>query len=270
MSRSPAEFRQRYGPWAVVAGASSGLGEAFAAQLAARGLNVVLVARRAALASQVAAQLAERFGIETRVFELDLARPDAAAVVGAQTVDLDVGLLIYNAALSIIGPFLDRPLDDHLHEVETNCRAPMLLAYTLGQRMLARGRGGIVLMSSLSATMGSALIANYGATKAYNLVLAEGLWEELRTRGVDVMACCPAAVSTPNYTESAPQGSRGTMAPAAVAMQTLAALGSTPSFIPGRSNRLSALALRLLPRKSTVRLMGSVMRRMYPQATRST
>jgi uncharacterized protein len=259
MSRSPAVFQQRYGPWAVVAGASSGLGEAFATQLAARRLNIVLIARRAVLASQVAARLAKQYGIETRVLELDLARPDAAEVVNNETADLDVGLLVYNAALSIIGPFLDTPLEDHLREVETNCQAPMLLAYTLGRRMLARGRGGIVLMSSLSATMGSALIANYGATKAYNLVLAEGLWEELRTHGVDVMACCPASVSTPNYAASAPQGSRGTMSPAVVAARTLAALGSMPSFIPGRSNQLSALALRLMPRKSTVRLMGSVM-----------
>jgi uncharacterized protein len=208
MRRSEAEFQRRYGPWAVVAGALSGLGEAFAVQLAAQGLNVVLIARRAALAAELAEQLAERYGIETRVLELDLARPDAAEVVSNETADLDVGLMVYNAALSIIGPFLDHPLEDHLREIETNCRAPMLLAYTLGRRMLARGRGGVVLVSSLSATMGSALIANYGATKAYNLVLAEGLWEELRTRGVDVMACCPAAVSTPNYAASGPQGSR--------------------------------------------------------------
>ncbi|HEX6778589.1 MAG TPA: hypothetical protein VF099_10340, partial [Ktedonobacterales bacterium] len=90
------------------------------------------------------------------------------------------------------------------------------------------------------------------------------LWEELRTRGVDVMACCPSAVTTPNYLASAPAKTQpGTMTAQAVVAETLAALGTTPSFIPGRSNRLSAFALRRMPRKATIRLMGSVMRGMY-------
>ena len=120
-------------------------------------------------------------------------------------------------------------------------------------------------MSSLSATIGSALIANYAATKAYNLVLAEGLWEEMRTRGVDVMACCPSAVTTPNYVASAPRKkSPGSMTAAAVVSETLDKLGTTPSLIPGRSNRLSAFALRrVMPRKSAISMMGSVMRGMY-------
>jgi short-subunit dehydrogenase len=264
MARSAEAFRARYGPWAVVAGASSGLGEAYARALAARGINVALIARRRSLAEALAAKLAGRHGIQTRVIELNLARADAGEIVAAATADLDVGLLVYNAAFSAIGPFFERPVNDHLRELETNCRAPLLLAYALGQRLLARGRGGIVVMSSLSATMGSALIANYAATKAYNQVLAEGLWEELRGRGVDVMACCAGATSTPNYAASAPKGARGTLTPAAVAEQTLAALGTTPSFIPGRGNRLSAFALRrLMPRKATIKLMGGVMRRMY-------
>ena len=265
MRRSAAQFRERYGPWAVVAGASAGLGEEYARQLAARGLHVALVARRGELANALATDLAKQYGVETRVIALDLAQADAADVVARETAGLEVGLLVYNAALSAIGPFLERTLEDHLREVETNCRAPLMLAHTLGRDMAARGRGGIVLMSSLSATMGSALIANYAATKAYNLVLAEGLWEELRTRGVDVMACCPSAVTTPGYLASAPAKTQpGTMTAQAVVAETLAALGTTPSFIPGRSNRLSAFALRrLMPRTMTIQVMGRVMRGMY-------
>lgn len=265
MRRSTAEFRARYGPWAVVAGASSGLGEEYARQLAAYGLSVALIARRNELAETIAKEIMARHSVETRVIALDLARADAAEVVERETADLDVGLLVYNAAFSAIGPFFERTLDDHVREVETNCRAQVTLAYTLGKRMTERGRGGLILMSSLSATMGSALIANYAATKAYNLVLAEGLWEEMRTRGLDVMACCPAAVTTPDYLASAPaRHAPGTMSPAAVVTETLGALGTTPSFIPGGSNRLTAFALRrLLPRKMTIRLMGNVMRGMY-------
>lgn len=263
MARSPAEFRARYGPWAIVAGASQGLGAEYAAQLAACGLDLVLIARRDKMLAVLADKLTADHGIQVRALPLDLARDDLASAVAAETAGLEIGLLVYNAALSVIGPFYDRPLADHLIELQVNCRAPLTLGYALGQGMRARGRGGIILMSSLSATMGSALIANYAATKAYNMVLAEGLWEELRTHGVDVMACCAGAVSTPNFAASGPNGSGGSMPPRAVVSETLAALGKYPSFIPGRGNRLAAFALRRLPRRMTVRLMGRVMRGMY-------
>jgi short-subunit dehydrogenase len=224
-----------------------------------------MVARRARLTAEIAQELIATYGVQTRVVPLDLAQADAAEVVERETADLEVGLLVYNAALSVIGGFFDTDLPDHTRELETNCRAPMLLAHTLGRKMAERRRGGIVLMSSLSATMGSALIANYAATKAYNQVLAEGLWEETRTQGVDVMACCAPAVTTPNYEASAPERTApGTMTPAAVVKATLAALGTTPSYIPGRTNRISAFALRrLLPRRFAIQTMGSIMRGMY-------
>ena len=265
MSHTAAAFRAKYGPWALVAGASQGLGEEYARQLAAFGLHVVLVARRVQPMTTLAEEFTATYGVQIRIVELDLARADAAQIVERETADLEIGILVYNAALSTIGGFFENALEDHVREIETNCRAPMMLAHTLGRIMAARGRGGIVLMSSLSATMGSALIANYAATKAYNLVLAEGLWEEMRTRGVDVMACCAPAVTTPNYQDSAPgRTAPGTMTPAAVVRETLAALGTTPSYIPGPTNRISALMLRrLLTRKQAIRIMGNVMRGMY-------
>ena len=263
MARTPAEFRERYGPWAVVAGASQGLGAEYAAQLAANGLNLLLIARRAELLSALATDLAERHGVQVRTLALDLARADIGSVVSAETAGLEIGLLVYNAGLSVVGPIFDRPLEAYLTELWVNCRAPLTLGYTLGQGMRERGRGGIILMSSLSASMGSALIANYAATKAYNLVLAEGLWEEMRAGGVDVMACRAGAIRTPNYLASGSGGAGGSMTPRAVAAETLAALGKYPSFIPGHGNRLSALALRSLTRRLTVRIMGRVMRGMY-------
>ena len=268
MARAPRrDFRARYGPWAVVAGASQGLGEAYAEQVAALGLNVVLIARREELLRALAERLAAAHGVETRVLVLDLAREGATAVVEAEVADLDVGLLIYNAALSVIGPFLDRPLEAHLGELAVNTRTPMALAYRLGRRMRSRGHGGIILMSSLASAQGSPLTANYAATKAYNMVLAEGLWDELRRQGVDVLACVAGATSTPNYTASAPRsGTAGsaTLTPQAVAAEALAALGRQPSVIPGRANRLSALVMRrLLPRRTAVAIMGRVLRGMY-------
>ncbi len=261
-------FRDRYGTWALVAGASEGLGAEFATQLAAKGLNLVLIARRNELLEQLGAQLTRDHAIEVRTLPLDLAREDTGNVVEAATSDIEIGLLVYNAALSRIGPYLEITLEDHLKEIAVNCRAPLTLSYLLGQHMLKRRRGGIILMSSLSSSQGSALITNYSATKAYNRLLAEGLWDELREQGIDVLTCSASAVSTPGYQTSAPRRSSrlsvSAMTPRAVVSETLAALGKQPVIIPGWTNRAANIVMqRLIPHKTAITLMGRVMRGMY-------
>ena len=262
------DFRARYGTWALVAGASEGLGAEYATQLAAKGLNLVLVARREALLEKLGEQLTRNYGIEVRSLPLDLAREDIGEVVEAATGDIEIGLLVYNAALSMIGPYFEVALADHLNEIAVNCRAPLTLSYLLGQHMLKRGRGGIILMSSLSSSQGSPLITNYSATKAYNRLLAEGLWDELRTQGIDVLTCSASAVSTPGYQTSAPRRSGrlsvSAMTPRAVVSETLAALGKQPVVIPGWTNRVANVVMqRLIPHKTAITLMGRVMRGMY-------
>lgn len=258
------DFRERYGPWALIAGASEGLGAEFAAQLAARGLNLLLIARRAGVLDEVGARLRSEHAVEVRTLSLDLAREDLAAVVSEATRDLEIGLLVYNAAVSMIGPYFDIALEDHLREVAVNCRAPLTLAYLLGLPMIKRKRGGILLMSSLGGAQGTAMIVNYTATKAYNRLLAEGLWDELRGQGVDVLACCPPAVSTPGYLASAPKGPMAVMTPGAVVSETLAALGKGPVIIPGWTYRLANVFMqRVLPRASTIKLMSRITRGMY-------
>ncbi|MGB8215404.1 MAG: SDR family NAD(P)-dependent oxidoreductase [Anaerolineales bacterium] len=262
------EFLHKYGPWALVAGASEGLGAAFAEALAERGLNLVLVARRSELLEQVAGRLSGRYSIQARCLCLDLSQAEAASQIVRETQALEVGLLVYNAAFSAVGPFLDHSLDDHLKEVDTNVRAPLELVEAFGRRMLAGGHGGIILMSSLSAAQGSAYISNYSATKAYNMVLAEGLWEEWRRGGVDVLACMAGAIRTPNYLASSPRHtgtiSDATLEPERVVAEALAGLGHRPTVIPGRLNRLSSFVMRhLIPRRASVQIMGSVLRGMY-------
>jgi uncharacterized protein len=265
---SPEEFRQAYGPWALVAGASEGLGAAYAEALAGRGLNLVLVARRLDLLQALASRLNGAFGVRVRLLQLDLAQPEAAVQIARETQALEVGLLVYNAAFSAVGGFLDRSLDDHLREIDTNVRTPLVLLNTFGPRMLACGHGGIILMTSLSAFQGSAYVANYSASKAYNVILAEGLWEEWRRDGVDVLACIAGSTRTPNYLASSPRPSGSftdaTLEPQAVVAEALAALGRQPTVIPGRVNRLSSFVMRhLLSRRAAVRIMGSVLRGMY-------
>jgi len=262
------EFLARYGKWGIVAGASEGIGATYAEELASRGLNLILVARRAELLRSLASNLSTKYSVETKILALDLSRSDAFEQIAQSTNDLEIGLLVYNAAFSAIGPFLERPVDDHIKEINTNAFTPLNLIYLFAENMLARGRGGILLMSSLSAFQGSAYISTYAATKAFNIVLAEGLWEEWRERGVDVLVCVSGAVKTPNYVASEPEQTGGlgdmTINPDQVVSEALNALGKGPYVIPGRMNRISSFVMRhLLPRKMTVKFMGRILRGMY-------
>lgn len=259
------DFLERYGPWAMVAGAGEGLGAAYAEALARRGLSLLLIDIRGDPVRELAKRLTSSFQIEVETIVLDLADHDAANRIARDAEGKDVGLLVYNAAASFIGGYLDADRVTAERMLAVNCRAPSLLCHHFGRRLRERGRGGIILMSSLSAFQGNPQLAQYAATKAYNLILAEGLWEEWRAYGVDVLACVPGATLTPGYL--AVRGPKpGTsfppeMTPAAVVEEALAALGNRPSLIPGWTNRLSALVMqRLLPRRRAVELMGRMAR----------
>jgi len=261
-------FLQRYGNWAIVAGASEGLGAEYANELARRGLNLILIARREELLQALAKQLSEKYKIRAKPLVLDLSLPDAAEQLIERTMDFDIGLLVYNAAYSAVGPLLEHTMHEHMLELHTNIHTPYKLVYLLGQHLLQRGRGGIVLMSSLSAFQGSAYISTYAATKAFNIVLAESLWEEWRSRGVDALVCISGAVKTPNYVASQPVRTGGlgdmTMTPKEVVSEALDALGKQPYVIPGRMNRIASFVMRhLLPRTLAIKFMGRTLREMY-------
>lgn len=251
-----------YGAWALVAGASEGLGAAFATALAARGYKLILVARRADALETVAVGL--RSQVEVVTVALDLAAPDLLARVAALTEDREVGLLVYNAAYAPLGPFAEQSLEANLKAVDLNCRSPLALVHLFLPGMIARRRGGIVLMSSLTAFQGSPYTATYGATKAFNLSLGEALWYELGPLGVDVVVSCAGATRTPNYLRAAATGGApGELEPAQVAEETLAALGNGPTVIPGGFNRFASLMMRrLLPRRTTIRIMGTQTRKL--------
>lgn len=257
-------FAERYGGWAVVAGASTGLGAAFARELAARGLSLLLLARRQEALATLAAELRAAHSVEVRVAALDLGAPDLLPRLRAAAAGLEVGLVVYNAAHSLIGPFLSQPLDDKLRIVDVNCRGPLIFADEFGRAMVARQRGGIVIMASMAAAQGTPLVATYAASKAFDLVLAEGLWDELSAHGVDVLACRAGATRTPNYEASRPNGKVPLMEPAAVARRALDSLGKRPSVVPGLLNRVGDLFMRrLLSRRAAIRFMGKTTRRLY-------
>lgn len=252
-----ASFASKYGPWAVVAGASEGLGAAFAAALAARGLNLLLLARRADVLAGVAERLRASSGIEVRAQACDLASSDLPATLAALTADIEVGLAVYNAAHAPVGDLVSRPMEDLLRVVDVNVRGPLITARTLAPKMVARGRGGIVLMSSLAGLQGAPRIAAYAASKAFNIVLAESLWSELRPHGVDVVVACAGAIRTPGYARTVSKDVPGTLEAAVVAEAALNALGHGPVVAPGAVNTLARFAMsRLLPRRAAIGIMG--------------
>ncbi|MBV9320492.1 MAG: SDR family NAD(P)-dependent oxidoreductase [Mycobacterium sp.] len=191
-------FTAKYGPWALVAGASEGVGAAFAEGLAERGLNVVLTARRQAALDAVAAGIIARTGVETRTVTVDLAQSDAASTVVAATKDLDIGFLVYCAgADTSFKPFLVQPIATAEAMVQRNCTVPMQLCHHFASAMVQRGSGGIVIFSSGAGLVGGPNMVAYGATKAFDIVFAEALWSELHDKGVDVLGLILGKTDTP-------------------------------------------------------------------------
>ena len=257
MRRQRSHLPDKYGTWAVVAGASEGLGAAFARELATRGMNLVLVARRGGVLAEVADDLTDAYGIEVRCVVADLADPAFVEQLASAASGLDVGIVIYNAAFAPLGPFLDNSEPEIARAVDVNVRGPMLAVRALAPAMCDRGRGAVVLMSSLSGLQGTPHIAVYAASKAFNTHLAESLWYELRTSGIDVVACCAGAMPTPGYQKNFGKKVPGMLNPQEAARRTLDALSRGPRFVPGSVNRMTAVLMgRLLSRRSAVRLIG--------------
>ncbi len=259
MSSLPASFKQRYGPWAVITGATSGLGLAAAEQLAAAGLHLVLVARREPELHALAARLASsHVGIDTRVVVADLAQAAGLATVETETLTLDVGLLVAAAGFGTSGPFVEADLADELSLLDVNCRAVLAQSHHFARRLVKRGRGGIILFGSLVGYQGAPRAAHYAATKAYVQSLAEALHVELALRGVDVLASAPGPVATGFATRA-----RMTMGqadrPETVARATLAALGRKMTVTPGPRSKLLTWSLMTAPRRLRVRIMGAIM-----------
>lgn len=252
-----APFKEKYGPYALVAGGSDGLGFAYAEAVAKRGLNLVLIARQEERLKTAAAKLKGTYNIDVIAVVADMADFEN---VKKQIVALNVsiGLLVYNAAYAPIGLFENTAEDRLALAAAVNVRAPLLLTKFLSEPMIRQKRGGIVLMSSFAGGQGSPNLATYAATKSFNAVLAEGLWKELKPHGIDVIACCAGAILTPGYrqaekTKTAP----GTLAASEVAEQTLNALGRGPIIIPGITNKIGRFVLtRVLSRKAAIGIMS--------------
>jgi short-subunit dehydrogenase len=256
----------KFGPWALVTGATDGIGREFATQLAQLGFNLVLVSRRDQVLEALGQALTAAHGIECRVFPVDLADLDATDQLLVQTQALDIGLLVAAAGFGSSGPLLDGDLATELGMIDLNCRSVLLQATVLGRRMRQRGSGGMILLSSLLAFHGTPWSANYAATKAYVQSLAEALHVELAPHGVDVLACAPGPVHT-GFAQRASMTLAQAASPEQIARASLRALGQKAFVRPGALSKLLGWSLGTAPRALRVKIMGQLMKKMSAPAT---
>jgi short-subunit dehydrogenase len=261
-----ADFREKYGPWAIVTGASAGIGRAMATELAARGLNIIAIARRQTLLDTLQQELSENYGVEVRTIRTDLTDPESISKIELLTSDLEIGLVVPNAGMELSGAFIYTSLEDNENMLKLNITAPMQMAKVFGAKMAARGHGGMLFISSLFGYQGIPHVASYAATKAYILSLGEALHVEMKTSGVDVTVLSPGLTSTdmpanmPLDFAKIPVFSQS---PEQVARTGIKALGRKATVVSGLLNKFYAWENRLLPRHFPVALFGFLIGRAF-------
>jgi len=230
-------FKNKYGPWALVTGASSGMGAEFARLIADQGLNLVLVARRKERLESLAAEINKKHPVDIKIIAADLISKEGIDRIKSETGPLQIGLLVNNAGREDSGYFVDAPLEELEKTMDLNCRAPLLLTHHFARKMVAKKRGGIINLASIVAFQGVPLISNYAATKAYDLIFSESLSSELKPYGIDVLAVAPGFTDTelsPDFDFS------GTpikpLKPLFVVNKAIRSLGKKRVVIPGLIN----------------------------------
>lgn len=259
------DFKNKYGPWALITGASSGIGEAFASLLAVEGLNLVLAARRKDRLVALAQKLETQFNIEIRTVEVDLLNQNFLDSIKQVTDDLQIGLLINNAGQLILNSYMETSMKEESKMIDLNIKTPAILTHHFTEKMIRRGKGGIINVASVLAYMGVPFSAAYAATKAYELVKSEGLWYELKKHGVDVLSLNPGLTKsemTNNYDFS--HMPMKLMNPPAVANTAIKALGKKSQVTPGRMNKMLVfMSKHFMSRDMNTKMFGMLMGKTY-------
>ena len=256
------EFRERYGPVALVTGASSGIGVGFADELAARGFDLVLTARRKDLIMAHKWRIEAAHQVQVHVVECDLSQPDAPAALLAACEGLEVGLVVSNAGFGAKGHFDQIDAGLMAEMLAVNCHAPMQLAHGFVPRLKARGQGGIILTASVEGLMGGPYSTAYAATKALVIALGEGLWGELQGTGIDVLTLTPGATESEAAAKQGFDPAKMTSVQSARECATLALdnLANGPTYCPNDHYRALFDQMLAMPRKQALLAMAQGMR----------
>jgi uncharacterized protein len=253
----------KYGKWALITGASSGIGEEFAKRLAAKNLNLVLIARREDRLRALAENLKQKHNIEVEIISGDLTETSTITAIKEKTADKEVGLLINNAGFGSTGEFAGNDPDIESKMVMLNCVVPTILTHHFVNGMITRKRGGIIFLGSLVAFQSTPMMATYSATKVFNLSLGESLWYELRKYNIDVLALNPGGTKTEFQRIASLDNGPFVSTPQKVVDTALNALGKKPSVIDGFFNKVMAVSGKILPRKIIVQIAGKMAEKLY-------
>ncbi len=257
-------LRARYGEWALITGASSGIGAEFARALARDGMSCVLTARRADRLQALASEHEGAFAVKTRVVPLDLSAADGADRLVDAVADLDIAVVVANAGYGLAGRFDKQDARRLRDMVQLNCTAPVIMINRLVPRLGARGRGAIIVVSSTAGHQPVPFSAVYSASKAFDLAFGEALWAELLGTGIDVLVLQPGATGT-EFQSVAGETAHEGEPPERVVAVALHALGSQPSVISGWFNWVRANSTRLAPRSVVALLAGRIMAQWVPE-----
>jgi len=230
-------FKEKYGSWSLVTGASSGIGQQYVKLIANEGLNIVLIARSEDKLLALKKELVSKYNIDIKIIVADLTSINGLEKVKKETIGLEIGLLVNNAGREDSNHFLKIPTTKHLETIDLNIKAPLLLTHHFGEKMTERKRGGIIMMSSIVAFQGVPYIANYAATKSYNLIFSEGIAAEFKKHNIDVLVVTPGFTKTNLANRYEFSGTPfKPLAPNFVANQALKKLGKKRLTIPGFIN----------------------------------
>ncbi len=252
------ELKNNYGEWAIVTGATSGIGRELTLHLASAGFNLVLISRSLNDLQEFEIYLKKHESIDVRIIATDVSDESGIDKIIEGCSDLNVGLLIASAGFGTSGKFIDSDLNTEINMLRVNCEALLHLCHHFSKKFVRQKRGGIILLSSMLAFQGTPYSANYGATKAYVLALAEALAIELKPHGVDVLAAVPGPVES-RFSARANMKMSMFMKPAQVGLPILRALGCKSVILPGFLTKFLVYSLRFLPRQVRVKIMGVIM-----------
>jgi hypothetical protein len=251
-------LKETYGPWAIVTGASSGIGLELATQLAKAGLNLVINSRHLDKLQDVETTLKAISTVEIRIVASDVSDSEGIEKIISETSDLPIGLLVASAGYGTSGNFANSSLDSEINMLRVNCEGLLSLTHFYSQKFVQQKRGGIILMSSMVAFQGTPYSANYAATKAYVQTLAEGLAVELKSYGVDVLAAAPGPVES-GFSQRANMKMSMSLTPSQVGVPILKALGRQTTVLPGFLTKFLVYSLRTVPRWGKIKIMEKVM-----------
>lgn len=262
MSAIDKNFIDQYGPVALVTGASSGIGKSFAELLAAQGFDLVLVARRVQRLDELSVKLEQQYGVDVHVRQIDLAATNAAQQILDTTTAFDIGLVISNAGFGFKGAYASGDPQVMTEMLAVNCHTPMQLARGFAERLQKRGKGGMILTSSVEGLIGCPYSTAYAASKALVVSLGEGLWAELQNDGIDVLTLCPGATDTeaPRSQGIDPTTLKNLQSPEEVAQLALENIKNGPTYIPSAYYRASFDHLLSMPRRDALLMMAKSMK----------